>query len=254
EGHVTWGARWIGAAAVALASGGCVYPLEVALEAWSWGASWEGTWDEAPAEVRGEGEVVTEARAVPGFDAVAVAGPLRVVLERSGRHAVAVTAEENLLPFLETEVRGGVLQVGPVAGVSLEPGEEILVHVECEEVVELSASASSVVEADLGWLPELWMSLSGGATLTVQGEAERQHATLSGASRLDALDLRAERLDARLSGASEALVWVKHRLDVDARGASRLRFRGNPVVDARASAGSSVTRYGTVDSGWGRLP
>jgi len=236
---VAFGARGIGAAAAVLVMEGCVLPLELALDVWTRDAPWGGSWG----AVRGRGDVVTEARHVPGFGAVSASGPLRVVLERSGEHRVSVTAEENLLPFVETEVHAGVLYLGPVPGVSLDPGKEIVAHVECEEVVEISGSGAAILDADLGWLPELWISLSGEATLTVQGEAERQHATLSGASRLDALDLRSVRADARLSGDSEAWVWVKDRLDVDADGASHLRFRGSPKVDARVSEASSVTRY-----------
>ncbi len=235
--------RWLGVAAGILASAGCALPLELALDAWTWDEHRGEHWREAGGVVQGSGELVTEFRAVPRFDALSASGPVRVVLERSGEHRVSVTAEENLLPFLEAEVHGGVLYLGPVPGVGLDPGEEIVVHVECEEVVEISGSGAAILDADLGWLPELWISLSGQAELTAQGEAERQHATLSGASRLDALDLRSERTDARLSGGSEAWIWAKDRLDVEADGASNLRFRGSPEVDARVSATSSVTRY-----------
>ncbi len=243
EEDAVQGARWVGAAALALASTGCVYPLGLALDTWTWGGTWGGIREEAPAELRGNGELVTEARPVSRFDALSASGPLRVVLERTGRERVTVTAEEALLPYLEADVRGGVLHIGPARGVILAPTEEIIVHVECAEVLDIIASWGAAVDADLGWLPELWISLRGDASLTAQGEAERQHATLSEGSRLDALDVRSERVEARLSGGSEALLWVKDRLDVDAQGASRVLFRGNPVVDVRVAATSTVTRY-----------
>jgi len=46
-----------------------------------------------------------------------------------------------------------------------------------------------------------------------------------------------------VSGASDALVWANDWLEANASGASRVRFRGNPVVVARTSGGSTVTRY-----------
>lgn len=240
-------ARWIGAAAAVVASAACAFPLEVALEAWSWSACWDEPGHEAPdeafGEVRGEGEVVAEPRPVGGFDAVFASGPLRVVLERDGRDQVTVTAEESLLPYLETEVRGGILYVEPAPGVMLVPGEEIVIHVECEEVSDVSASGAAAVEADLGWLPQVWISLRDDAALTVQGETELLHASLSGASRLDALDLRGGRAVLRTVDDAEAWVSVRDRLEVDAAGDSRVRFRGKPVVDARVAATSSVTRY-----------
>lgn len=242
EGSVR-GARWIGVAGLALASTGCVYPLGFALDTWSWGGAWAGIWEEAPVEVRGSGELLIEERPVSRFDALSASGPIRVFLERTGHERVTVTAEEALLPYVDADVRRGVLHVGPALGVSLAPADEIVVHVECAEVVEITASWGAAVDADLGWLSEVWITLRGDATLTAQGEAERQHSTLSGESRLDALDLRSGRADVRLSGGSEAWIWTKDRLDVDAQGASRVRFRGDPVVDARVAAKSSVTRY-----------
>lgn len=237
------GARWIGAASLTLASAGCVYPLGLALDTWTWEGHWSGTWAEASGEIQGAGEVVVEERAAARFGALSASGPLRVVLERTGRDRITVTAEETLLPYVDADVQRGVLHVRPRPGVSLVPGEEIVVHVECVEVVEIGASRGAVVEADLGWLPEVWISLSRDAALTAQGAAERQYATISDGSRLDALDLRSERTEAHLSGASEAWLWVEDRLEVDAHGASQVRFRGSPVVDARVAARSSVTRY-----------
>ena len=241
------GMKWIGLAGAVLATAGCAFPLELAVDAWSWGEYWNQAGGEsrgeAGGEVRGSGDLVTESRAVARFHAVSASGPLRVVVERSGRDRVSVTAEESLLPLVESEVHGGVLHVGPRRSVSLAPWEEIVVHVECVEVVDVSGSGAAVLDVDLGWLPELWISLGGGATLTAQGEAERLHATLSGASSLDALDLRSEHADASVSGASKAWVWVRDRLDVEAGGASHVRFRGSPVMDARVAATSSVTRY-----------
>jgi hypothetical protein len=232
-------ARWSVAAAAVWAAAGCVYPLGFALETWEWGGSWEG----GRGEILGAGDVVSDARTVRAFGAVSAEGPFRVVVERTARERVTVTAQENLLRFVETEAHGGVLHVRPVPGVILDPGEEIVVHVECVEVVEISVAGGATVDADLGWLPELWLSLGGDAALTLQGEAERQHVTLTGVSRLDALDLRSGRTDARLSGASEAWIWAKDRLDVDAGGASVVRYRGDPVVDARVTAASKVVRY-----------
>jgi len=80
-------------------------------------------------------------------------------------------------------------------------------------------------------------------TVEVWGAADRTYVSVSGASRYDALDLEA--LDARVgaSGASEARVWVRDYLEADASGASRVRFRGNPVVTARVSGASTVTRW-----------
>jgi len=219
----------VGAVGALVLASGCVLPLDIDIR--------DGF------EVRGNGRVVSAVRPVPAFDAVEASGGIRVVVERTGREVVVVTAEENLLPYLEVSVRGGVLHLGPEPGADLRPRREIVVHVESHEVVELTASGAASMEVELGWIPELWISLSGASALTAWGEADVQHATLSGASRYDGLDVDGLEADLRLSGASQAWVWARDRLDVEASGASHVRFRGDPWVTARVSGASSVTPY-----------
>jgi hypothetical protein len=220
----------MGALAALFAVTGCVLPLDIDIHD-GWG------------EVRGNGHVVSASRGVAPFDAIVADGAVRVVVERTGREGVTVTAEDNLLPYLESEVRGGVLYLGPVAGASLSPRREIVFRVESYEVLEIEGSGASALEVEVGWVPEFRVRLSGASTATVWGEADVQHGVLSGASRYDALDLDSFRAGLSLSGASRAMVWARDRLDVEASGASQVRFTGDPWVSARVSGASSVTRY-----------
>jgi hypothetical protein len=222
---------WSAGAAATLALGGCVLPLSITVG------------DDAGVRIRGSGHVVSVSRSVPEFDAVSAAGAMRVIVERTGYEGVTVTAEDNLLPYLRTEVRDGVLLLGPKPGYSLDPRREIVVHVESYEVVELSGSGAVAMQVELGWVQELWVTLSGASELVVWGSADRENVTASGASRYDALDLEAERCNLSVSGASQALVWVHDRLEADASGASHVRFRGDPLVVAHTSGASTVTRY-----------
>jgi hypothetical protein len=224
--------RWTGgmAGGVALALSGCVLPVRVEI-------------DGDLTSIRGSGPVVTEARSVPEFDAVVASGALSVVIERSGGEGVRITAEENLIRYVDSEVRGGVLFVGPRSGVSLAPRHEILVEIEAFEIEEIHGSGAVAMEAWVGWVPELWVTLSGASSLMLQGAADVADVSISGASRYDALDV--ETLDTRIdaSGASSAWVWAERLLDVRASGASHVRFRGNPTLHVQVSGASTVNRY-----------
>lgn len=224
--------RWIVgmAGGVAFAAWGCVLPLRVEI-------------DGDLASVRGSGHLVTVSRSVPGFDAVVASGAVSVIIERSGREGVRVTAEDNLIRYLDTQVRGGVLYVGPRSGVSLAPRREIVFHIESFEVSEIQGSGAVHVEAELGWVRELWVTLSGASSLTIWGAAQVADVSISGASRYDALDV--ETLDTRIqaSGASMAWVWAERLLEAGASGASHIRYRGSPTLDVRVSGASTVTRY-----------
>jgi hypothetical protein len=180
---------------------------------------------------------------VSQFDAVSAGGAMTVIVERTGYEGVTITAEDNLLPHLRTEVRDGVLLLTQAPGIRLDPRREIVIHVESYEVVELSGSGAVRMEAEIGSVPELWATLSGASELVVWGSAERENVTLSGASRHETLDLDVDRCYVGVSGASHALVSVRDRLEVDASGASHVRFRGDPLVVAHTSGASTVMKY-----------
>jgi hypothetical protein len=225
--------RWTGglaAGGLALGIAGCVLPLNITI-------------GDDGAHVRGSGHVVTVSRHVGSFDAIVASGASTVVVARTGAEGVELTAEDNLLPHLETEVRGGVLYLGVAEGVSLSPRRDIVFHVQSYEVVEVDASGAVSMEVDVGWVPQLWLTLSGASHVLAWGEADQQDVSVSGASRYDALDLRTRWTRADVSGASLADVWARESLDVLASGASHVRFRGSPEVRAEVSGASTVTRY-----------
>ena len=89
----------------------------------------------------------------------------------------------------------------------------------------------------------MWVGLSGASALVLYGGADRLHVDLSGASTLDGLDYQTMRTEVAVSGASTAFVWARNRLNVEASGASHVRFRGRPEVRASVSGASTVTPY-----------
>jgi len=219
----------LAALAVALGTGGCVLPVDIDID--------------GGAYVRGSGRLVSSARSLPPYDAITVAGPVRVLVERTGEEYVELTAEDNLMDFLEMEVRGGVLYLGVERGVSLSPRREILYRVRSYEVLELDASGASSVDLEVGHVPTLWVTVSGASRVAPWGYADEQDLFVSGASRYDAFDLDSYEVRADVSGASLVDVRVSDVLDVAASGASRVRYIGWPEIFADVSGGSTVARY-----------
>jgi hypothetical protein len=216
-------------ASALLAVTGCVLPVEVNIG--------DGF------QVRGSGHVVTETRGVAPFDGIRASGAVIVHVVESGFEGVRIVAEDNLIPYLETRVEGGMLIIGFESGVSVSPKRDVLVEVDAYELVEVRASGAVQVEAELGWKAEMWVGLSGASSLVIYGGAERLTLDLSGASRYEGLEFETERADIGASGASWAFVWAQDRLDAVASGASHIRFRGRPQVRANVSGASSVTPY-----------
>ena len=60
---------------------------------------------------------------------------------------------------------------------------------------------------------------------------------------IDLVDFPADYADAKLSGASEATINVKRKLDSVLSGASRLYFQGNPTIGDISISGASTIKH-----------
>jgi hypothetical protein len=69
--------------------------------------------------VSGSGRVMSETRNVSGFSNVSLKGSGRVVIEQGAAESLTVTSDDNLLKYVETEVRGSTLVLGQKNGVRL---------------------------------------------------------------------------------------------------------------------------------------
>ena len=69
--------------------------------------------------VRGSGDVVEEVREVSGFTGVALLEGIGELTIKGGEtESLRIEAEDNLMPYLETEVRKGTLEIDVQDGVN----------------------------------------------------------------------------------------------------------------------------------------
>jgi hypothetical protein len=224
------GYRSIGLGTLALLAS-CVMPLDIRI----------GDDDPDGVSIRGSGHVATVTRDVQAFHRIEVAGVGRVVLERTGRERLSITADDNVLRYIESEVEGGTLHIRPQPGVSVSHETTPVFRVEAVTLDRIVGSGAVSFDADLGPQPEVSVTLSGVCTLKARGAADRLEVFLSGVTGYRGLDLESREARVVASGASWVEVWVTERLDADASGTSVIRYAGNPEeVVARTSGLASI--------------
>lgn len=85
--------------------------------------------------------------------------------------------------------------------------------------------------------------VSGASRVELSGSTTAITLLVSGASKADLTDFLLNNADVELSGASEATVNVKERLDIIVSGASRLYFLGNPTMGNVEVTGASTVKH-----------
>lgn len=189
--------------------------------------------------VNGSGNIVTEQRDVSEFSRVSVGGVFKAEITAGQNFSVTVEADDNLLPLIETEVRGDTLSISTDS--RLRSDRPILVRVTAPNIAEVEASGAADVSVSGVHNEMLSLSLSGASKMNAAGDTGQFFAEISGASSLTAFDLSARSARVRTSGASRSQVNAAEDLFADASGASTILYKGSPEI-RRSSSGASTIR------------
>ena len=212
--------------------------------------------------VRGSGNVVTETRAVSGFDSIRVDYPARIFISQGSTESLTIEAEDNLLPGLKTEVRGDELRIYYKSqdGKHVNPTKApvITITVKNLSALDFSSAGEAVVESlksdDLGVsldgagnvklndiaVKTLSVNLSGAGGTTVSGTADQLSVNISGFGSYNGMDLQSSAVTVNISGAGSATVRAEDDLNATISGAGSVNYYGSPNVSKQISGVGSV--------------
>src|SRR5580693_9215027 len=74
----------------------------------------------------GSGKQATEPRNISGFRAVEVKGSGQLTVEQTGMESLTITADDNLLPYLTSDVSGGRLTLGTKENAGISSSSPVL--------------------------------------------------------------------------------------------------------------------------------
>ncbi len=188
--------------------------------------------------VRGSGNVVTREMDLSGFTRLNVSGAFRVYLTQSDRYRVVISADDNLWDSLEISKSGDTLRIDFKPGtVGIQSATlEAEISMPTLKGIDVSGASKLTGEMNTG---DLSAEVSGASQFTLEGTGGDLTLNVSGASRADLSQFVVEDANVEASGASQATVNVEGRLDAEASGASRVRYRGNPTLGRIDESGAS---------------
>ncbi len=190
----------------------------------------------------GSGVPATEERDVSDFHAVVASGVGRIEIRHGATESLRVTADDNLLPILRSEVRDGQLILEPTA--PFQNHIDILWEVTVRDFDALTVSG--VVGVDITGLQtdRFTLNLSGVSVVTAAGRVEHQELVISGLSRYDARELESRTASVDVTGPSRITVRVSDRIEGSIAGGATLEYIGSPAINVTADLLSSIRKIG----------
>jgi len=218
-----------------------------------------------PRAVSGNGDVSQEDRSVSGFDSLEINGLGDVTVELGEEESLTIEAEENLLPYLETYVRGSTLVIEIEDGRAIIPTKPVkfyLTVLSLEKVAvsglgnislpELEADQFSIdisgagnIEIESLYADTFRATMSGLGDLNVNaGQVPTQTITISGSGKYSAAELDSENTTVSISGLGSATVRASQFLKVTISGSGNVNYFGSPQVDSEISGVGNLNRSG----------
>ena len=187
---------------------------------------------------RGSGVSATQARAVPPFTGVELAGASTVNVRVGGEQTVVVHADDDLIHRITTEVRDGTLVIAEHGNFSARSPLHVDVTVPALDHAALSGSGHVTiagVRAD-----RFTASETGSGVLTVSGAAGALTASLSGSGSVQLGALAARDVTAILAGSGQLEVHASRTLDASLPGSGQIVYTGHPTALNRNVSGSGA--------------
>jgi len=209
--------------------------------------------------IEGNGNVTMENRNVSPYSEVRSEGSFNVYISYDIVQSVKVEAEENLLPYIETDVHGSTLIIKTRDHRNIENNYPIRIYIKTPTIGNIELSGSGMINCDSVNASYLNLHLSGSGDMSVialsnkikahvsgsgeinlRGIANETDFDINGSGDIHSYNLQQDTCFADISGSGDMYVYVVKFLDVRISGSGKVHYQGNPVVN------TSITGSGMV--------
>ncbi len=208
--------------------------------------------------IEGSGNSTTVKRQMASFTKVNILGNYTVTLTQDSSYLVSITADDNLMQYIATNVSNGTLSISTtdnlcgsdsisitigvgtltslqVAGQDTVSGtltaETISIQSSGHDTITLSLTATSVNS-----------NISGQSTFNLTGSATSHSINVSGQGTLNALGFPVQSFTTQTSGSGTYQVNVSTTMTLHTTGKSVVKYEGNPTITNDNKGSSTVTK------------
>ncbi|MDX9881822.1 MAG: head GIN domain-containing protein [Prolixibacteraceae bacterium] len=209
--------------------------------------------------VNGNHSPATEERYARNFNEITSGGEFIVDVVQGDEYSVRVTAESNLLAYIETDVVNHTLRIRTRDIYNLHNHQPMTVEVVCPGLDGLRMSGSGSITAGYFATGNFDVAVSGSGKITVDVDADRIEGNISGSGdiiltgtasetdfnisgsgKIHSYDLVQEYCRAGISGSGSMYVNVSRTLDVTISGSGKVFYINNPSVHTKISGSGAV--------------
>ncbi len=234
----------------------CLAPAQA--HAWDWFG-----WGK---RVSGSGVYQTETRSVTGYKGIKLSASFHVTVVQNGNEGVTIHADDNLLPFISTEVERGTLVIKWSERSLNVSHKKITITVSAKEIDDLSIAGSGHIMVDTLNSTRLKAAIAGSGDININnltsdtikvsiagsgdfaagGTTNDFEASIAGSGDIKAGRMKAKNSKLSIAGSGNAVLWTTDLLKLSIAGSGDVRYYGDATISKSVAGSGSVKRLGAA--------
>jgi hypothetical protein len=192
--------------------------------------------------ITGSGNIKTETRTVSGFNAVNLAGTGRLTIAVTGTDSLEITADDNLLSYLTSDVSGKELTLGTKSHTSISPSKDPVYKLTVKDLSSITLGGSGAIVARDIHTDRLKVVLGGSGDISTSGTAGDQDILIGGSGAYHAPDLKSKIATITIGGSGDADLNAAEKLNVTIAGSGSVTYTGDPTVTQQILGSGTVKK------------
>ena len=230
-----------------------VVTYTLSLQAQNWWGSKE--------KIKGNGNVITTERNSTNYSEITVDGSFDVILVKGKQGKISIKGEENIIPYLETEISNNTLKINYKKDTNIQNTKKMTVTVHYSNLESVSLGGSGNISSNdliksnqfnvsIGGSGNINLkvdskdvkaSIGGSGNLNLEGNANEFMCSIAGSGNINAYQLIANQVTASIAGSGNIKITVTEKIKSKLVGSGNVYYKGKPSTVNSKSVGSGST-------------
>ena len=176
--------------------------------------------------IQGSGNIISESRELNNFTSITLLGSIDVNIKTSESNNCVVVADDNLIPYIKTEVVNNKLNISLNESYSSE--EKLVVNINTPNYDEVSLSGSGNINILDFKNNNLSLNISGSGNITGNGEVEILVVKINGSGNLMSKEIKSNSATITINGSGDGEVFASDSISAKINGSGNIKYFGNP--------------------------
>ena len=215
-------------------------------------------------KINGKGEVIRTSRDITGYNEIEMAFDATVYYTQGDYYSLEIEAQENLIGYIETTVKGNDLVIREKNGINFGKHDPIRIYITAPGIISLDISGSGAINVNQTWAGnDLSTSISGSGTINIPnlqcnritsdisgsgniemngGSCNYEDFTISGSGNIDMWMVECDTTFAGISGSGDIYANIRKLLDATIAGSGNIYYYGTPAINTQISGSGNIQR------------